>query len=221
MRRNTILSTGEIYHVYNKTIGKEFALCSDHHNKHFLSTLQYYRLPQRIKFSRYRSLPQEIQDDYDRSINDEKPLVEIYSWALMPNHYHLLLKQNTDEGLKNFIATIQNSFAKYYNTIENRTGSLFQHKFKAKHIENNEQFIHISRYIHLNPVTSGIITFDQLIDYPWTSFALYNQHNTNNGFVAKDLILNHFKTSERYIQFVKNQIEYQQKLHSIKKLLID
>ena len=81
--------------------------------------------------------------------------------------------------ISGFLSNIQNSFAKNYNLINDRNGSLFEHNFKAKRIMNNEEFIHVSRYIHLNHVTSRIIEFDQLLTYEWTSLPCYLNENLN------------------------------------------
>ena len=72
----------------------------------------------------------------------------------MPNHYHLLLKEERSSGIIQFVSNFQKSYAKFFSTKRNRTGVLFRHNFQADHINNEEELIHISRYIHLNPVTS-------------------------------------------------------------------
>lgn len=138
----------------------------------------------------------------------------------MPNHFHFELQQLQDNGIQKFLTNFQNSYAKFYNTTQNRVGGLFQDRFKAKVIESNEEFIHISRYIHLNPATSSLISFDELSSYPYTSYYWY-LFPKYNRFINTNLVLNHFKT----IKNIQNSyiIILTIKKHSIelKKMLLD
>ena len=106
----------------------------------------------------------------------------------MPNHYHFGLKQIQDNGIKIFISNFQNGFAKYYNTKHHRHGSVFTHPFKAKWVGTDEEFIHISRYIHLNPVTSFIINFEQLCKDQSTSFSYYVAEKENSLINTKPIL---------------------------------
>lgn len=138
----------------------------------------------------------------------------------MLNHFHFLLQQIQDNGISIFLANLQNSYARYFNTKYDRGGSLFREMFKAVRIESEEQLIHVTRYIHLNHVTAYLIKLEELEYYPYTSFPVY-MGNVPYEFVSTDLILNHFKTPERYKEFVFNQADYQRKLRNIKHLLLD
>jgi putative transposase len=215
-----ILTSGGIYHLFNRTINNENIFSSTQYISKFLEIVNYYRFYQTFRLSCFlKLLPQQQQEILDSRKNKE-PLVEIYSYSFMPNHFHFLIKQLKDKGLSYFASNIQNSFAKYYNLINNRNGGLFQNSFNTKIIDSTEEFIHVSRYIHLNPVTSYIIDFEQLKKDIRTSFPCYINKKFNT-FVSTDMILSHFKTPDRYISFVKNQINYQRTLKSIKNLLLD
>lgn len=138
----------------------------------------------------------------------------------MPNHFHLLLKQLQNQGISRFLSDIQNSYAKYYNLKNDRNGGLFQNNFKAKRIRNNEEFIHVSRYIHLNHTTSSIINFEQLLSYEYTSVHCYLK-NKNNTLINTKLILDYFKSPQMYLKFLSDQVDYQRKLKSIKEVMTD
>lgn len=215
-----ILATDEIYHIFNRTNGKENALSNTRNLSKFLEIIDYYRYYQPFRLSKFKSLPYQAQQEFLISRKSKMPVVEIYSFAFMPNHFHFLIKQLKTKGISYFASNIQNSFAKYYNLKTDRDGGLFQSSFKAKIIHTIEEFIHVSRYIHLNPVTLEIIDFEELRTYPWTSFSWYINDRLNL-FVSKDTIVNHFKRIERYVSFVKNQVNYQRTLRKIKKLLLD
>lgn len=215
-----ILSANEIYHVFNRSIGKEIIFSSERFLKKILRIVDYYRFNQRLKYSEFIRLSPDLQQNYLSSIVSNPPLIDMYVFSFMPNHFHFLVKQLQDKGVSIFLSNIQNSFAKNFNLINDRNGSLFEHSFKAKRITNNEEFIHVSRYIHLNHVTSKIIEFEQLLTYEWTSLPCYINEKVNK-FVNTKPILDYFKTPEKYLIFLKNNVDYQRKLKIIKDLILD
>lgn len=215
-----ILSTNEIYHVFNRSIGKELIFLSERFLNKILRIVDYYRFNQRLKYSEFSRLSLDLQQNYISSIINNPPLIDIYVFSFMPTHFHFLVKQLQVKGISIFISNIQNSFAKNYNLIIDRNGSLFEHSFKAKRITNNEEFNHVSRYIHINHVTARIIEFEQLLTYEWTSLPCYLNEKVNK-FVTTAPILNYFKTPEKYLRFLKNNVDYQRKLKKIKELLLD
>lgn len=94
---------------------------------------------------------------------------------------------------------------------------MLQGAFKSVHIETDEQLIHVSRYIHLNPIVSGLIK--SLDDYPWSSYLEYTK--LNPFFCSPTEVLNFFPSKEKYKKFVEDQIDYGVKLELIKHHLID
>ncbi len=212
-------TTGGIYHVFNRTIAKTLIFNTLPLLNFSLKIIDYYRFPQPIRFSKFRELPSPLQSDYWKSIiTNNAPLVEIYSYSLMPNHHHFLLKQQKEDGINRFISNLQNSFAKNFNGLRKREGRLFYDRYKAKQINSNEEFIHVSRYIHLNPVTAYLVPFEQLKDSPLTSYQMY-YHPERNRFVNTQKILSYFNSLEKYDSFLRNQVDYQRKLNQIKHLL--
>lgn len=211
---------GNFYHVYNRTVAKEHAFAFDRFIEHAVNTINFYRYPHRLKFSEYRRLSPQEKSKYLNSTGAKEPLVEIYAFSLMPNHFHLQIKQIQTGGVNRFISNFENSYAKYYNTVKRRVGSLFQDRFKSKRIKNNEEFIHVSRYIHLNPVTSGMVSYENLSSYAATSYKWY-KYPYLNKFITSDLILSHFRSFEKYDEFMRNQVKYQITLKTIRDLLID
>lgn len=179
--RKTPLITGQYYHIFNKAIYgvQTFQDARDH--KRFIETLFYYALlDKKPKYSSRKKLPNNI--DYS------KKLVDIICYCLMPNHFHLLLKQSSDNGIAQFIRNLCNSYTKYFNVKRKRNGPLFQGRFKAVLVETNEQLLHLSRYIHLNPLVSYIV--NDLKSYPWSSYTEYTS-STNNQ-CEKQIILEQF-----------------------------
>ena len=224
-----ILATDEIYHTYNRSIGKQFIFNSYESLNKILGIVDYYKYPQRIKYSKFNKLPPHLQKSYLMNIRKQLPLVDINVFSFMPNHFHFLLKQLQDKGISQFLSNTQNSFAKIFNLQNDRDGGLFKNSFKAKRITNNEEFIHVSRYIHINHVTAGLIEFEQLLTYPWTSLPHYLASGNPQAIVplgSSELvntkpILDYFKTPKKYLKFLKDNVDYQRKLSKIKKLLLD
>jgi putative transposase len=212
------LVNGEYYHVFNRSIQKEEILKSSKFLNRTLDLFEFYRFPQKLRFSYFNRLKSEIQIEYHRQLEELTPLIQIYAFSLMPNHYHLLLKQLQERGIEKFISNFQNSFAKYFNTLKNKDGPVFQCPFKAKHISTDSEFLHVSRYVHLNPVSSSIVSLEELDVYPWTSLPLYIN---KNNLINIEPIIKMCGSSSKYLFFVKNRADYQRKLNKIKHLMID
>lgn len=182
--------------------------------------MNFYRFSPHIRYSHYSILNEEQRKTVQKIIYSSKKLVEILAFALMPNHFHFLLKQNIEEGIPKFISTWQNSYARYFNTKYKRKGSLFCEMFKAVRIESREQLIHVSRYIHLNPVTSFLIKIEDFEYYPYNSFCSYSGKK-DYEFINKDVIFSEFRSKDSYRKFVFDQVDYQRKLDRIKHFLLD
>lgn len=219
-RRNVVFATDQIYHIFNRSVGREMIFPSLLHLRRIFELVSYYRFPQTLRYSQFKLLNSTAKSTYLFSMNNKPSLVEIYTFAFMPNHYHFLLKQTHDNGIRQFIANIQNSYAKYFNLRHDRTGTLFQNSFQGKWIETDEQFMHVTRYIHLNPVTSFIISFDRLDSYPFTSFADYTS-NRKTSWLNKKILHEMFGSQNKYQSFVADQVDYQRTLAGLKDVLID
>lgn len=221
-RRNLVFATNETYHVFNRSIGKATIFSGKRELHKAFEIVDFYRFPQDIRLSKVKLLPQFARNGYLHQLKTKTPLVEIYCYAFMSNHYHFLLKQLQDNGISRFISNFQNSFAKYFNLRTDRQGGLFQNPFKAKHVETEEQFIHLSRYIHLNPVTAYLIEFDELANYPYTSFFHYMDGvDTKENLINTELLFELVGSKETYRDFVADQVGYQRELALIKDLLME
>lgn len=218
--RKELLATSETYHVYNRSIAGQEIFTNKRNLFRVLELMNYYRFPQKLKYSAFKLLPIELRNQRLKQVEYSLPLVEIYAFALMPNHHHFLMKQLSDGGISKFMSNFQNGFAKYFNTKTKRDGGLFQRPFKAKRVTSDEIFIHVSRYIHLNPVTSFLTNITQLTNDDRTSYPYYLEHNRGNLVNTKELI-KLAGTVKRYQEFVNDQVNYQNRLHLIKDFLLE
>lgn len=217
-RRRINFIPGEIYHLYNRSVANEQIF--DNVNVSVAKErINHYRYFPSLRYFRFQYLTEELKVKYVENFYKD-PLVEIYSYSLMPNHSHLLVKELKETGIRIFMHNFQSSFAKYYNIKNRRYGSVFQNRFKAKLVETVEQFIHIARYIHLNPVTAYIFEFEKLENSPVTSYKDYIKNNIKT-FVTEDKLMREFSSKEKFIEFHRNQVDYQRKLAKIKNLTFE
>ena len=164
-----------------------------------MQILDYYRhVSPPLKLSRFLKLSLLERDDIMRSlVKYSQKLVSIISFCLMPNHFHFLLRQNIDNGISKFIGLFENSFTRYFNTRHERVGPLFLDQFKSIRMETDEQLMHVSRYIHLNPYTSYVVKdVDSLIKYPYSSLPEFL--GLNSGPSDATVILSFFKIKVQY-----------------------
>lgn len=201
----------EYYHIFNRGVAKMLTFWDTFGYRRFEKTMLYYQIAgPKPKFSRF--LPTTTP------LNKNNKIVEIICYCFMPNHFHFLLQQIKDGGITEFVSKLSNSYTKYLNTKNKRVGPLFQGEFKSVHIESNEQLVHLSRYIHLNPLVD-YVTKD-LEMYRWSSYLEFVRKD-NRDICSKEAILGQFKSIEEYKQFVLDQESYGKELERIKHQLLD
>ena len=220
--RKVPLVTNEIYHIFNRTVANEPLFTNVKEYKIFVKTIEYYSYVNTpFRFSHYLKLNNKEKQALLNTLYQNKKLVEIYSYCLMPNHYHLLVKQLVDKGISNYMRFSQNSYAKYLNLKKKRNGAVFQSPFKAVRIETGEQFMHVARYIHLNPFTGFVIdSLDKLKDYEWSSYKDYLGKRASK-FLVTNYLKSFYKNNNEFEQFVLNQADYQRKIKQVKHLIPD
>jgi len=158
------------YHVYNRGHNKQMI---------FLDYKDYARYLKRLK---------EYLQKHD---------VTLLAYCLMPNHVHLLLYQKGEESIDRFVHRLHTAFTMYFNKKYERVGAVFQGRFKAKLIETDEYLLHVSRYIHINPIellhAQGRALSTQLENYPWSSYGEYTAARSDR-LSDPTTILNYFST---------------------------
>lgn len=210
--RTTLFTNNYFYHVFNRGVEKRTIFQDERDCIHFLRMLNYYQHSgQKPSYSRARD--DQIEEVLVRGRN-----IEVISYCFMPNHFHFLLKQLEENGVTDFMRKISNGYTKYFNTKHKRVGPLFQGSFKAVLMESDQQLVHVSRYVHLNPLVSGITK--DLKTYPWSSYPDYV--GVRDGkLVNKQEILGFYKDPEEYEKFVLDQYSYALDLERIKHQLLD
>ena len=209
--RKVPLVSGEYYHVYNRGAFGVKLFENERETKAFMKGMVYYTL---IKPPRRLSLEKR----YKENIMDfDQRLVSILAYCVMPNHFHLLLKQEVEGGISTYLRRLTVSFVRYYNILHKQKGPLFESFFKAVLIESENQLLHVSRYIHLNPTSAKLV--EDPIKYPYSSFSYYVHGGEKKPLVFDDILRS--KKREHYRNFVYDNMEYQRTLQFIKNQLLD
>lgn len=145
-----------------------------------------------------------------------RPFVRIVSFCLLPNHFHLLLQPLVPDGITQFMHRLGMGYARYFNTLYERTGCLFQGRFRAVHIKRDAQFIHIPRYIHLNAldltdlewregrVTDWEAAAKFLNTYQWSSHGVYCGLPQSLPVIDINTAHNLFHDTKQYLTFLQS-----------------
>ena len=222
-RRHQVFPAGTYYHVCNRGVNKGQIFFDARDYQRALDLLDYYRYAHPpVRFSFLIDLPADRQREIWEALRRSGDcLVTILAFCFLSNHYHLLLKGESDQGIVRFLLRWQDSLAKYVNIRYERSGPLFQGPFRAVHVGSDQQLLHLSRYIHLNPLTAKIVTNRAaLLAYPWSSLGAYIGREAEQ-LCTPDLVLSFFKSSSDYQSFVFNRASYQESLEGIKDLTLE
>lgn len=220
--RITPLVSDHYYHIFNRGVAHQptFLLAKDY--ERFLIYLSYYRHKKApVRLSKLLQIRVDIRKKILTGLETTNDtIVDIIAYCCMPNHFHILLKQHVDGGVSLFMKKITDGYTRYFNTKHQRVGPVFQGAFKAVLINTNEQLLHVSRYIHLNPVVSVVIRENDFLSFPWSSLQSYI-NNKSSQFVNSQPVLENFRNSQKYLEFVRDQIDYGKHLEEIKHLTFE
>lgn len=152
--RNSIKSDikNGYYHIYNRGVEKRVIFEDEMDYKVFLSYTKEYLSPKtNIEKIVLVTFKDTVFKGVPRQPNNYHGKVELLAYCLMPNHFHLLIKQSEKGGMRNFVHSLLLRYSRYFNQKYKRVGPLFQGRYKAVSIDNDSYLLHLSRYIHLNP----------------------------------------------------------------------
>ncbi len=151
--RNIKISEGEYYHIYSRGVDKRDIFLDRDDYERFMKLLFVANGSNSFVF---RELPtSSVYKKFDRG----EPLSSIGAYCLMPNHFHILIKETKENGISMFLRKLLTSYSSYFNKKYNRTGGLFGGNYKARHADNDEYLKYLFSYISLNPV--------KIIDADW------------------------------------------------------
>jgi len=211
------LVTNEVYHIFNRSIAKYTIFNNDAEFNRMRELFRYYMWEnRRLRFSKWKELKTDTssQDDLD-GLNK---LVIIIAYCVMPTHIHLVLQQRKDNGISVFMSQISNSYSRYFNVKYKRKGPLWEKEFNNVLVEDNEQLLHLTRYIHLNPSTAYLVDNPQ--EWPASSYGEYLGKVSKKDRICEFESIINISPSE-YKEFVEDRVGYQRDLANIKHLLLE
>lgn len=217
--RKDPLVNGSYYHIFSRSIAKFIIFNNTKEYSRILDVLSLYQFSDfKYKYSKYFDLDKKLQESIrSELLAHNNRLIEILAYCIMPTHFHLILKQVGNYGISKYLSRVLNSYTRYFNLRHKRTGPLWSGRFKNVLVLNDEQILHLTRYIHLNPTSANLVK--KPIDWRFSSYHEYiNGSNKKNVCVFDDVI---DLKPKQYEKFVADRQEYQKELSKIKQILID
>jgi len=214
------IALGEYYHIFNRGNNKQDIFFDSRDWIRFLflilyfqSSLPIYNIGRQVT---YFNRHQVFNISTEKIIKDR--ITELVSFALMPNHFHLILYESKQDGIPKYMNKIQDGYTKYINTKYNKSGHLFQGRFQRVHIKNNNQLLYLSTYIHRNPRELKHWTGKEE-KFPWSSYQDFSQKNRWGELLKHQIITEQFSNPNEYKLFTEQSIA--KLLDKDKKLLLD
>lgn len=192
------------YHIYNRGVAKQDIFSDDIDYKVFLKYLKDALTEPKVKKVIFILQGQSFKG-ITKAVKNFKDKIELIAFCLMPNHFHLLIKQNDKNQMENFMRSIVTRYARYFNTKYKRVGHVFQGRYKAVMIKDDEYLLHLTRYIHLNPsenVKDLAKAYSSYADYLGLRKTSWLKPEIVINFFNKQ-VLSEFKKTTDYKSFVE------------------
>ena len=200
--RNTIFSTEEFYHIYNRGVDKRDIFMDSSDVARFLVCMSVFNTEAPIgsiyEYSREES-------NFGSSAPKSKKLVNFVAFCLNQNHYHFILEPFVDDGIQKFMHKLSTGYTNYFNEKYKRSGSLFQGKYKAIHISSNQYLLHLSVYVNLNYKVHQGLNKKWMGNLSISSFDEYIG-KTLKSFCVKDIVLEQFRNSKEYRSYCEETL---------------
>ncbi len=230
--RNIQLTNGEFYHVIKRGVEERKIFLDDEDRMRFINSL--------LVFNDSDPTPWDMRgfwlqrDPASLRLGDYKPknpLIEIHAFALMDNHFHILIKQIQENGISSFMNKL-GGYSYYFNKKYKRVGPLFQGRFKAVPIETDEQLKNTFVYVNTNPVglihknwkEEGVENFEEtmkfLLEYQWSSCLNYLGKKPRSNLVQKDFFINFFGSIDDCKKEIESWLKYKVEVNKFKDVLL-
>lgn len=188
----------EYYHIYNRGNGKQVIFKDKEDYERFVGLMYSCNQIESFKVDNLQ------KDEGLFNVKRKNLLVNIGAYCLMPNHFHILITQIEDDGISKFIKKLLTSYVMYFNKKYQRTGSLFEGRFKAEHVDNDRYLKYLYSYIHLNPV--------KLIQKDWKDNGIQNKneaikflnqykYSSYSDYLGEDRVQNKILNTESFPKY--------------------
>lgn len=211
--RKTSFAVGEYYHLYNRGNSKQKIFLDKKDYDHFLKLLYICNSENNFVL---RDIGESLFD-FDRN----NIFVYIGAYCLMPNHFHILVKEKEEGGITKFMQKFSTAYVMYINTKYKRTGSLFEGKFKSQYLNTDKYLKYIFSYIHLNPLKlinknwrTSIIKDNSKLEkylstYKYSSYSEYiGENRIQSKILCKQVFPNYFPNGNQFKNEIKDWISF-------------
>jgi len=208
MERKFEFSKGEFYHLYNRGIEKRVIFLNPQDKARFIKLLFVCNSSKPVVFKTIQGMP---LDEIDRG----RTIVNIGAYALMPNHFHLLIQEREEGGIREFTEKLFTAYSMYFNKKYGRTGKLFEGRFRAEHANKDEYLEYLFAYIHLNPLKliepkwkeEGLRDLDRakryLKNYKYSSYPDYMGERREESLILnKGAFPEYFESNKEFDDFI-------------------
>jgi len=189
--RRDVFAAGEYYHIFNRGAGRRTLFFSPANYEYCLRLAKRHR-------QRYGAT--------------------IVAYCLMPNHYHLLVRQESDIPLSRFINVVFNAYVQAVNRQEARTGTLFEGRFRHVWVDSDAYVAHLCRYIHLNPAAGELVSRPE--EWPYSNYLDWIGQRAGT-LRDEEFIRQRFPGPEDYRRFVEDEIGEARMRAKLKRYLLD
>ena len=202
---------GEYYHIFNRGMHKQKIFNDQSDYLRFLFQILHFQSPK--TFTNITEDAKKFKVAFSNNkhsgfinlkvVNEicQKRGVDLISFCFMPNHFHLIVKEMSGGGVPMYLQRTQNGFTKYLNTRNQTSGHVLQGPYRIVHIQNNDQLLCTSAYVHRNccELKRWTKTPEK---YPWSSYQDYVGKNRWSGLLATNDLLEQFSNPAEYDQWV-------------------
>lgn len=194
--RNHVFEVGKYYHIYNRGSDKRDIILEKKDIERFIQSLIEFNVVDPIQSIYQQQFKKRLKLS---SSTTKKSLVSIVAYCINKNHFHLILSPLVDSGIEKFMQRI-GGYTRYFNEKYDRSGVLFQGRFKSKEIEDNNYLLNLSAYVNFNNrKNNGSL----LCEFSKSSLDEYITHGIK-GLCSKDIVLSNFKNKKDYFSFAKS-----------------
>ena len=194
MKKREKIEIAEYYHIFNRGVEKRRIFYKRADYERFIKSLIIFNTDK----------PSWKASDMEKTgviPTDDEQLVSLIAYCVNPNHFHLILKEKTKGGISTFMKKVCTGYAMYFNKKNERSGILFQGRFKSIHISSNDLLLYVSAYVNCNSEVHGI---EKAEKYPWCSFSEYM--GSQEDICQKDDILKQFRNPKDYKDFCLEKV---------------
>lgn len=217
---------GGIYHIVNRGVEKRKIFLKNQDYSRFILGLEFFN--REDPFNLWNLISAKAGTDLAtlegriaiQRKKLHKPLIELLVFTLMPNHFHLIIREIVPQGISLFMRKLGSGYSTYFNKQNDRVGPLFQSRFKSVRIKNDIQLATVFTYVHTNPVElmepgwkkfqmeNAKTAMEYLENYRWSSYQDYARNPTFHTATQRDFFLNFYNGKQNCRQAVKDWITF-------------